>query len=52
MTNLQTKHGADERVLIADLVFQTRAAIAIARTIGALDGAGGHRRAAVTVGRR
>jgi acetylornithine deacetylase/succinyl-diaminopimelate desuccinylase-like protein len=39
MTNLQTKHGADERVLIADLVFQTRAAIAVAKTIGALDGA-------------
>jgi hypothetical protein len=39
MTNLQTKHGADERVLIAE-------------TIGALDGAGGHRRAAITVGRR
>jgi acetylornithine deacetylase/succinyl-diaminopimelate desuccinylase-like protein len=38
MTNLETKHGADERVLIADLVFQTEAAIAVARTIGSLDG--------------
>ena len=29
------KHGLDERVLIDDLVFQTEAAISIARTIGA-----------------
>jgi acetylornithine deacetylase/succinyl-diaminopimelate desuccinylase-like protein len=36
MTNLQTKHGADERVLVEDLVFQTRAALAVARSIGAL----------------
>ena len=42
VTNLETKHGADERVLIADLVFQTRAAMAIARSIGALDGAAGN----------
>jgi acetylornithine deacetylase/succinyl-diaminopimelate desuccinylase-like protein len=34
MVNLSTKHGADERVLIDDLVFQTHAAIAIARSIG------------------
>jgi acetylornithine deacetylase/succinyl-diaminopimelate desuccinylase-like protein len=36
MVNLTTKHGPDERVLIDDLVFQTQAAIAIARSIGAL----------------
>jgi acetylornithine deacetylase/succinyl-diaminopimelate desuccinylase-like protein len=38
MTNLETKHGADERVLVADLVFQTEAAIAVALRIGSLDG--------------
>jgi acetylornithine deacetylase/succinyl-diaminopimelate desuccinylase-like protein len=36
MINLTTKHGVDERVLIDDLVFQTEAAIHIARTMGAL----------------
>ncbi|MEA2254572.1 MAG: hypothetical protein QOG35_617 [Solirubrobacteraceae bacterium] len=36
MTNLTTKHAVDERVLVDDLVFQTRAALAIARTIGGL----------------
>jgi len=36
MTNLQTKHGADEHVLIDDLLFQTRAAISIARHVGSL----------------
>jgi acetylornithine deacetylase/succinyl-diaminopimelate desuccinylase-like protein len=36
MVNLTTKHGADERVLIADLAFQTEAAMHIARTIGTL----------------
>jgi acetylornithine deacetylase/succinyl-diaminopimelate desuccinylase-like protein len=36
MVNLTTKHGSDERVLIDDLVFQTQAAIAIARSIGML----------------
>jgi acetylornithine deacetylase/succinyl-diaminopimelate desuccinylase-like protein len=35
MDNLQAKHGPDERVLVEDLLFQTRAAIAIARAIGA-----------------
>jgi acetylornithine deacetylase/succinyl-diaminopimelate desuccinylase-like protein len=50
MTNLQTKHGADERVLIADLVFQTRAAIAIARSIGTLDGATSDAPPAATTG--
>ncbi|WP_028057910.1 M20/M25/M40 family metallo-hydrolase [Candidatus Solirubrobacter pratensis] len=34
VVNLETKHGADERVLVDDLEFQTRAALAIARTIG------------------
>jgi acetylornithine deacetylase/succinyl-diaminopimelate desuccinylase-like protein len=34
MVNLDTKHGADERVLIDDLLFQTQAALSIARTIG------------------
>src|SRR3954471_22832779 len=34
MTNLKTKHGADEHVLIDDLLFQTQAAISIARAIG------------------
>jgi acetylornithine deacetylase/succinyl-diaminopimelate desuccinylase-like protein len=38
MTNLTTKHGVDERVLIDDVVFQVRAAIFIARRIGTLDG--------------
>ena len=37
MTNLQTKHGADEHVLIDDLFFQTQAAISIARSIGSLE---------------
>ena len=37
MTNLQTKHGADERVLIDDLAFQTQAALSVARTIGTLE---------------
>ena len=37
LTNLETEHGGDERVLIDDLVFQTSAAMSIARTIGALD---------------
>jgi acetylornithine deacetylase/succinyl-diaminopimelate desuccinylase-like protein len=36
LTNLQTKHGADERVLIDDVEFQTQAAISIARSIGEL----------------
>jgi hypothetical protein len=36
MVNLTTKHGPDERVLIDDLIFQTRAAIAIARFIGVM----------------
>ncbi|MFL6063520.1 MAG: M20/M25/M40 family metallo-hydrolase [Friedmanniella sp.] len=36
MTNLDTKHGADERIATKDLLFQTRAAIAVARAIGAL----------------
>jgi acetylornithine deacetylase/succinyl-diaminopimelate desuccinylase-like protein len=40
MVNLTTKHGPDERVLIDDLIFQTRAAIAIARFIGVLEHAG------------
>ena len=34
MTNLTTKHGVDERVLVDDLLLQTRAALAIARAIG------------------
>jgi acetylornithine deacetylase/succinyl-diaminopimelate desuccinylase-like protein len=36
MINLTTKHGVDERVLIDDLVFQTQAAIHVARAIGSL----------------
>ena len=35
LTNLETEHGADEHVLIDDLLFQTRAALFIARHIGA-----------------
>jgi acetylornithine deacetylase/succinyl-diaminopimelate desuccinylase-like protein len=34
MTNYTTKHGADERVLIDDLVFQTHAAMSVAQQIG------------------
>ncbi len=34
MTNLEGKHGGDERVLVDDLLFQTQAAISIARSIG------------------
>jgi hypothetical protein len=41
MTNLETKHGVDERILVDDLVFQTRAAASIARTIGRLQSADG-----------
>jgi len=37
MTNLETKHGVDERVLLDDLLFQTQAAISIARHIGLLE---------------
>jgi acetylornithine deacetylase/succinyl-diaminopimelate desuccinylase-like protein len=33
MTNLETKHGVDERVLVDDLEFQTRAALWIARAM-------------------
>ena len=36
MVNLETKHGADERVLLADLWFQVEAALSIAREIGSL----------------
>jgi acetylornithine deacetylase/succinyl-diaminopimelate desuccinylase-like protein len=36
LTNLETKHGADERVLIDDLCFQTQAALSIARHVGSL----------------
>jgi acetylornithine deacetylase/succinyl-diaminopimelate desuccinylase-like protein len=36
LTNLETKHGADERVLVDDLCFQTQAALSIARHIGSL----------------
>jgi acetylornithine deacetylase/succinyl-diaminopimelate desuccinylase-like protein len=38
LTNLETKHGPDERVLVDDLVFQTDAAMSVARTIGRLTG--------------
>jgi acetylornithine deacetylase/succinyl-diaminopimelate desuccinylase-like protein len=38
LTNLTTKHGVDERVLVDDLVFQTEAALSIARAIGTLEG--------------
>jgi acetylornithine deacetylase/succinyl-diaminopimelate desuccinylase-like protein len=34
MVNLATKHGTDERVLLADLLFQTQAALSIARDVG------------------
>jgi hypothetical protein len=34
ITNLKTKHGVDERILVDDLVFQTEAATSIARSIG------------------
>src|SRR4051794_4907029 len=34
VTNLETKHGVDERVLVDDLMFQVDAALAIARAIG------------------
>jgi hypothetical protein len=33
VTNLLTKHGADERVLVDDLVFQAQCAEAVARSI-------------------
>ena len=33
MVNMTTKHGLDERVLVDDLVFQTEAALHIARHI-------------------
>jgi acetylornithine deacetylase/succinyl-diaminopimelate desuccinylase-like protein len=36
MTNLTTKHGVDEHVLIDDVVFQTQAAIHVARAIGTI----------------
>ena len=39
ITNLETKHGADERVLIDDLMFQTQAALSVARSIGSIGGA-------------
>jgi acetylornithine deacetylase/succinyl-diaminopimelate desuccinylase-like protein len=37
MSNLTSKHGADEHVLVDDLLFQTQAARSIARTIGSLE---------------
>jgi acetylornithine deacetylase/succinyl-diaminopimelate desuccinylase-like protein len=37
MVNVETKHGSDERVLVEDLVFQTEAALAIAREIGSAE---------------
>src|SRR3954451_6697162 len=37
MTNLKTKHGADEHVLVDDLLFQTQATISIARHVGTLE---------------
>jgi acetylornithine deacetylase/succinyl-diaminopimelate desuccinylase-like protein len=36
LVNLESKHGADERVLIDDLVFQAEAARSVARRIGSL----------------
>jgi acetylornithine deacetylase/succinyl-diaminopimelate desuccinylase-like protein len=39
LVNLTTKHGVDERVLVDDLVFQTAAALSVARDIGTLSGA-------------
>src|SRR4051794_33263224 len=39
MVNLDAKHGVDERVLVDDLVFQTQAALHVARVIGALHSA-------------
>jgi acetylornithine deacetylase/succinyl-diaminopimelate desuccinylase-like protein len=36
LTNLEIKHGADERIQIEDLVFQTEAALSIARSVGTL----------------
>ena len=38
ITNLETKHGVDERILVDDLVFQTEAATSIARSIGRPNG--------------
>src|SRR3954466_1383446 len=37
--NLGTKHGVDERVLVADLEFQVAAALAISRSVTGADGA-------------
>jgi acetylornithine deacetylase/succinyl-diaminopimelate desuccinylase-like protein len=37
MTNLTTKHGVDERVLVEDVHFQVRAALSMARAIGSGD---------------
>jgi acetylornithine deacetylase/succinyl-diaminopimelate desuccinylase-like protein len=34
LVNLETKHGADERVLVEDLVFQVRTALGVARALG------------------
>jgi acetylornithine deacetylase/succinyl-diaminopimelate desuccinylase-like protein len=36
MVNLETKHGADERILLEDLWFQVEAALSVAREIGSL----------------
>lgn len=38
--NFDTKHGTDERVLVDDVLFQTRAALHLARTLGALSRSG------------
>jgi acetylornithine deacetylase/succinyl-diaminopimelate desuccinylase-like protein len=48
LTNLRTKHGPDEHVLVDDVEFQTRAAIAIARAIGSLGARGAAQPAATT----
>jgi acetylornithine deacetylase/succinyl-diaminopimelate desuccinylase-like protein len=36
LVNLDTKHGVDERILVADLAFQVEAALHVARAIGSL----------------
>ena len=54
--NLDTKHGTDERIRVDDLVFQTRAALHVARAIGSLDraadGSAGVSSSATGAGRR
>jgi acetylornithine deacetylase/succinyl-diaminopimelate desuccinylase-like protein len=39
VVNLDSKHGVDERILVDDLVFQTKAALHVARAMSSVSAA-------------